>query len=274
MKSGWDERKYRDIEEINKMKNRNKTVYIAGTALFVAVVISAGLSPKLRSWLLAPAAGILPGIHAEQESAEADAPDTGERGEDTDKTGDGQQGALGEILAEEGKTQSYEDWLDQVLKDQPLNYEVTKKAITSTEPDVWTNGNITAFLSAIEGKGMENYGTMAAYGEVRSEHLDEEYEKFLGENCWFNQVVLDQIEIVPKQDERAVQVNGGREFVILHVHQSDDEMEKMEMFVMDTENVSLFYPESYLGKETNIQGYFVGMDQEVPVYCYEKLSGG
>ena len=178
-------------------------------------------------------------------------------------------------IAEDGMMKEY-DYVDDnewAKENWPEAYKILTTADWDMENDIWHNDNIQLFLSIFYD--MEQVpGT--SYREVPWEAFTENNEKFYGTRMWYNALYLNEIEIVPEDDERAEAVNNGEEFAILHTSLKENDEKEILMYIMKVdETMHLFYREDNIGTRTQVLGWYVGNDEKGnPVICQPLMEGG
>ena len=177
-------------------------------------------------------------------------------------------------IAEDGmlKEYTYDDRSEWVKENWPKEYEMLKTADWDMENDVWHNDNIQIFLPLYYGME-ERPGTF--YREVPWDAFAEDSEKFYGARIWYNAIYLNEIEIIPEDDERAQAVNNGKECAILHTNIKEGDGIDILIFITGTANLNSYYNEDDIGTRISVPGWYVGHDENGnPVLCHPAQSGG
>lgn len=175
----------------------------------------------------------------------------------------------------ENKFEKDVDYLEEKFK---KGYTKLKLAEWNKETDVLQNGNISVLVEVLEQLDISEWPATSYYNlsPVYVKQNSED-ENCYGERFWYNEVYIDQIELINSGSKYAKLINSGNDFYIIYGHLEDGE--ELLMFIMCSEGVENYYKDALKAKSeglnaSNMQGWYVGTLQEIPVFCLPRLYGG
>lgn len=155
-------------------------------------------------------------------------------------------------------------------------YHALQTAKWSYESDILKNGNISILLKILQELEISEWPATSYYN-VSSGYVKQNFKECLGERFWFNEVYIDQIEFYGTNSKYAQLLNVGESFDVIHGHCENGD--QWLMFIMSSEGVEDYYKDAIKAKHrnlniSNMQGWYVGTLNNIPVFCLPKLYGG
>lgn len=177
--------------------------------------------------------------------------------------------------ADENKFEKDVDYLEEEFK---KGYTKLKSAEWSKESDVLQNGNISVLMRILGQLDISEWPA-TSYCDLSPAYIKQnsEDQNCYGERFWYSGVFIEKMELIKSNSEYAKLINSGNEFYIIYGHLENGE--QLLMFIMRPEGVENYYKDVIKMKSkklnvSNMQGWYVGTLDEIPVFCLPKLYGG